>query len=47
MSERELQLRLEDKIQEFTKELLKGKHIEIHMSKEGIKFFVVDKKIVK
>lgn len=47
MSERELRLKLEDKIQEFTKELLKGKHIEIHLSKDGIKFFAVDKKIVK
>lgn len=47
MSERELWLRLEDKIQEFAKELLKGNHIEIHLSKDGIKFFSVGKKIVK
>lgn len=47
MSERELRIQLEDKIQEFTRELLKGKHIEIHLSKDGVKFFTVDKKIVK
>lgn len=47
MSQRELKLQLEDKIPEFVRELLKGKHIEIHLSKDGIKFFTVDKKIVK
>lgn len=46
-SEENLQLQIERKIPEFVKELSKGKHIEIHATKDGVKFFVVDKKILK
>ena len=48
MSEREIKLKIEDKISEFVPELLRGKHIEIHLSKDdNVKVFSVDKKIVK
>lgn len=48
MSEREIKLRLEDKLPELIELLEKGKHIEIHMAKEGeIKLFSLDKKILK
>ena len=48
LSEREIKLKIEDKISEFVPELLKGKHIEIHLAKDGnVKVFSVDKKIVK
>ena len=48
VSEREIKLKIEDKISEFVPELLKGKHIEIHLAKDGnVKVFSVDKKIVK
>lgn len=48
MSEREIKLRLEDKLSELIQLLEKGKHIEIHLAKDGnIKLFAVDKKIVK
>ena len=41
-------LKIEDKIPEFVTELLKGKHIEIHLAKDNdVKVFSVDKKIVK
>ena len=33
MNERELRLKIQDKITEFLPELLKGKHIEIHLAK--------------
>lgn len=35
------------KAEEIAEVLSKGKHIEIHQSRDGIKFFTVDKKIVK
>lgn len=48
LSEREIKLKIQDKISEFVPELLKGKHIEIHLSKDdNVKVFSVDKKIVK
>lgn len=48
MSEREIKLRLEDKLSDLIKFLEQGKHIEIHLAKDGnIRLFVVDKKIVK
>lgn len=48
VSEREIKLKIEDKISEFVPELLRGKHIEIHLSKDDIvKIFSVDKKIIK
>lgn len=47
MSERELRLKLEDKLSDICKMLAKEKHIELHNSQDGIKIYVVDKKIVK
>ena len=48
MTDRQVNLNIQDKILEIVPELLKGKHIEIHMAKDNnIKIFVVDKKIVK
>jgi hypothetical protein len=48
MTDRQVKLNIQDKIPEFIPELLKGKHIEIHMAKDNnIKIFVVDKKIIK
>lgn len=47
MSERELKIRLEDKLPEVIKLLEQGKHIEIHLAKDDIRLFAVDKKIVK
>ena len=48
VSEREIKLKIEDKISEFVPELLRRKHIEIHLSKDDIvKIFSVDKKIIK
>lgn len=48
MNERELRLKIQDKITEFLPELLKGKHIEIHLAKDNnVKVYSVDKKIVK
>lgn len=47
MSVRELKLHLEEKLEEMAEILAEGKHIEIHLSKDGIKCFAVDKKIVK
>lgn len=46
MNADEIQSKLEDKIKEITKELSKGKHIEIHLARDGIKIFSVNKKIV-
>lgn len=36
-----------EKAEEIAEVLSKGKHIEIHQSRDGLKFFTVDKKIVK
>ena len=48
MTDRQVKLNIQDKISEIVPELLKGKHIEIHMAKDNnIKIFVVDKKIIK
>lgn len=48
MNERQVKLNIQDKISEIVPELLKGKHIEIHIAKDNnIKIFVVDKKIIK
>lgn len=47
LSEKDLKLKIQNKISEFVPELLKGKHIEIHLSKDDVRFFSVDKKIVK
>lgn len=48
LSEKDLKLKLQDKISEFVSELQKGKHIEIHLAKDNnVKIYAVDKKIVK
>lgn len=47
MTERELRLKLEDKLSEICKILAKDKHIELHNSPKGIKIYEVEKKIVK
>lgn len=47
MSERELKLKIIEQAEEWAKILLKGKHIEVHKSNDGIKAYTVDKKITK
>lgn len=45
---KKMELDIQDKISKVVPDLLKGKHIEIHMAKDNnIKIFIVDKKIAK
>ena len=48
VSEKDIKLKIQDKIPELIPELIKGKHIEIHLAKDdNVKIFSVDKKILK
>ena len=48
MSEKDIKLKIQDKIPELITELIKGRHIEIHLAKDdNVKIFSVDKKIIK
>ena len=48
MSEREVKAKLESYISDFVLDLMKGKHIEIHMAKNNdLKIYIVDKKKLK
>lgn len=43
-----IKIKIQDKISDLIPELSKGRHIEIHLSKDNdVKVFVVDKKILK
>lgn len=46
MSERELRLKLEDKLSEICKILSKGNDVELRKDINSIKIFSVDKKLV-
>lgn len=48
MTQKDIKLKIQDKISDLIPELSKGRHIEIHLSKDNdVKVFVVDKKILK
>lgn len=46
MSEREMRIKLEDKIPDIIRILLKGKDCEIRKSKDGVSIAEISKKIV-
>lgn len=47
MTEQEIEQELKRKAEKMASDIKKGKNIEIHLSKDGVKILSCDKKIVR
>lgn len=47
MTQKEIVVKIVDKVEEIAKEIARGKHVEIHPANGTIKIYSVDKKIVR